>query len=130
MPRWARGRPAVSATCFTGVGSTICLRPTGRSGRVTTSAISWPAACTACSVGTANCGVPQKTTFTSLPRAFALHLANFAQIQIAFESAHAEDEQHPIEMIDFMLKRARQQLFPVHLEPLALLVRSEEHTSE
>src|ERR1700733_5762407 len=58
----------------------------------------------------------------SLPRAFALQLADFAQIQVALQSAHAEDEQHPVEMIELMLKRAGQQLFPVHLEPLALLV--------
>src|SRR5579863_3535481 len=115
-------RPKARAACFTGVGSTICLRPTGLSGCETTSAISCSAACNACKVGTANCGVPQKTSFTALPRAFALHLANLAQRQIPFQGAHAKDKQHPIEMVDLVLKCPREQLFAVHLEPLALFI--------
>ena len=60
--------PAASAACFTGGAVSCCPRPTGLSGCETTSAISWPAPSRASSVGTANRGVPQKTSFTGHPR--------------------------------------------------------------
>src|SRR5208282_220928 len=57
-----------------------------------------------------------------LPGAFALHPANLAEIEAALESAHAEDEQDAVKMVDLMLEGAGQQLLAIHLEPLALLV--------
>src|ERR1700680_2626249 len=124
----AIGRPAAIAICLTGGGVSSFARPTGRSGCVTTNAISCPAAINASSVGTANRGVPQKMSFMrnpkrpALPRAFALHFANLAQVQVALQRAHAGNEQYAVEVIDFMLKGAPQQLFSVHLEPLAILI--------
>src|SRR5208337_1365756 len=123
-------RPAARAACFTGVGAIWRSRPTGRSGCETTRATSCPAASNASKVGRANCGVPQKTSLrqraafamTVLPDAFALHLANLAQIETALERAHAEDEQHAVKMVDFMLEAARQKLVAIHLEPLAVFV--------
>src|SRR5690348_17334423 len=92
--------PPASALSFTGGAVSSCARPTGRSGCETTSAISCCAAISASSVGTAKRGVPQKTSFTFLPRAFALHLADLAQHQVALQRTHAKDEQHAVEMID------------------------------
>ena len=57
-----------------------------------------------------------------LPLARALHLADLAQIEVALEGAHAEDEQHAVDVVDLMLHGARQQVFAVHFEPLAVLV--------
>src|ERR1035437_5103552 len=57
-----------------------------------------------------------------LPLARALHFADLAQVEVALEGAHAEDEQHAVEVVDFVLKGAREQLFAFHLKPLALLV--------
>src|ERR1039457_942093 len=120
------GRPAARAACLTAGAVSCWPRPTGRSGCETASAISWPAASSASRVGTAKLGVPQKTSFTGilagLPLAFALHLADLAQVDVALEGAHAEDEQHAVEVVDLMLDAAREQLSAVHLEPLAALV--------
>src|ERR1019366_392327 len=119
---WVTDSPAARAVCFTGGGVSCCVRPAARSGWVTTREISWPAASSASSVATANCGVPQKTSFTPLPCAFALHLANPAQGQVALQGAHAEDEQHAVEVVDLMLETAGEQFRTVHLEPLSMRV--------
>src|SRR5215469_896774 len=116
------GKPAASAVCLTGGAMTSCLRPTGRSGCETTSSTSWPANSNVSSVGTANRGVPQKTSFTVLPFSFALQLADLAHSPVALESAHAEDEQDAVEVIDLVLECAREKFFAVHLEPFAVLV--------
>src|SRR5215469_15381138 len=97
---------AASAACFTGDAVNCWVRPTGRSGCETTRAIWCRARISASRVGTAKRGVPHNTNFTFLPSAFALHLADFAQYQIALERAHAEDEEHPVEMVNLMLKCA------------------------
>src|SRR5579871_4783254 len=114
--------PAARAACFTGVAKTSCVRPTGRSGCETTRATLWPAAMSASSVDPAKRGVPQKTSFTALPRALTLHLANLAQRKVALERAHAEDEEYTVEMVDFMLKGTREQFLSIHFEPLAVRV--------
>src|ERR1017187_4559280 len=114
--------PAVKATSFTGGAVSCRERPTGRSGCVTTRATSWPAASKACSVGAANCGVPQKTSLTDLPCAFALHLADPAQGQVALQTAHAKDKQHSVQVVNLVLKTTRKQRFAVHLKPLSLLI--------
>src|SRR6516162_5754831 len=120
--------PAARAVCLTGGAASCCVRPTGRSGCETTSGISWPAASRASSVGTAKRGVPQKTSLTALPCAFALHLANPAQHHVALKRAHTEDKQHAIEVIDLMLKGSREQFFSVHLEPLPFeILRANAH---
>src|SRR5271168_227389 len=112
-------RAAASAICFTG-GASICIpRPLGRSGWVSISAISCPASMSASSVGTANCGVPQKTNFTALPLASLLQLADAALDQIALQGTDPEDEQDAIQVIDLVLKGPGQQLFAVVLAPFA-----------
>src|SRR6202021_1420320 len=57
-----------------------------------------------------------------LPGPFALFLANAAQNHVALQAAHTKDEQHAVKMVNLMLKSARQQLLPIHLKPLAVLV--------
>src|ERR1017187_817804 len=114
--------PAARAACFTGGAVSWCVRPTGRSGCETTSEISCPAPSSASNVGTANPGVPQKTSFTALPLAVGLHLADLAQIQAALQRAHPEQKKNAIQVVDLVLEGARQQIIPVHLEPFALLI--------
>src|SRR5258706_14060402 len=58
---WAIGNFKSSADCFTGDETVSRPRPLGRSGCVTTSWIWNPVSTNLSSVGTANCGVPQKT---------------------------------------------------------------------
>ena len=57
------GRPfmqrAILAAVFTGLGDVAPPRPRRRSGWLTTSTISWPAACTARNGATATAGVPR-----------------------------------------------------------------------
>src|SRR5580658_2342845 len=122
----ATAMPARMAMSLTGGAASCCSRPAGRSGCETTSATSWPADSSASSVGTAKRGVPQKTSFKAttgaLPFAFALRLANLAQGEVAFQRAHAKDEQHAVNVVDLMLHAAREQLFAVLLEPFAVLV--------
>src|SRR5215469_15327399 len=116
------GMPSDIAVCLTGGAASFWERPTGRSGCVTASAISWPARCSASRVGTAKRGVPQKTSFTALPPTFALHLADFAEDHVALQPAHAEDEQRSVQVVDLMLEGARQQFLAVHFEPFAVFV--------
>ena len=54
------GRPSSRAAAFTGVGEAAGPRPRRRSGPLTTSATSCPAATSARSGGTASSGVPRK----------------------------------------------------------------------
>ncbi len=63
--RLGDGQPADCAASLTAGAVSCCERPVGRSGCETARAMSWPAASSACSVGTANWGVPQKTSFTA-----------------------------------------------------------------
>src|SRR6516165_6217176 len=101
---WVIASPAARAVSFTGGAVSCCERPTGLSGCETTRGISWPATISASSVGTANRGVPQKTSLTFLPRAFALHLADLAEHQVALQGAHAEDEKRAVKVVDLVLK--------------------------
>src|SRR5258706_2157121 len=57
----AMGNFKLSADCLTGEETVSRPRPLGRSGCVTTSGILNPVSISLSSVGTANCGVPQKT---------------------------------------------------------------------
>ncbi len=83
-----------------------------------------PAPSSASSVGTANCGVPQNTTrlgaITPYHSPERLQLANLPQRQIALQLAQPKNKQHPVQVIDLMLKRPRQQLLALHFKPLAL----------
>src|SRR5579862_4057981 len=147
---WVTGMPAARAVCFTAGATSSWLRPAGRSGWVTANGISWPARMSASNVGTPNLGVPQKTSFIDvpsngilcspmpqrqtwgaqrhergtlgLPRTLALHFADLAQRHIPLQAAHAKDEQHSVQVVNLVLKGARQQFLAVHLKPLAVLV--------
>src|SRR6202167_3429614 len=55
-----------------------------------------------------------------LPFPGSLQLADLAQHKIALERTDAEDEENPIQVIDFMLKGARQQLVGFPFKPIAL----------
>ncbi len=56
---WVTGSPSSVAATFTGLGVSSLPRPRRRSGRVTQSAMSWPAATSARKGGTAMSGVPR-----------------------------------------------------------------------
>src|SRR5271156_5270520 len=122
--------PAAFAASFTGGASFFSPRPLGLSGWVAARTISWPARNTALNVGTANDGVPQKTSFIpdlpsdSLPLAGLLQLANLAQDQVTLQGAHALEKQNAVQVIDFMLEGPRQKLFPLEFKPFAACILS------
>jgi hypothetical protein len=60
---WVTAKPKSRARCFTGEKLRSRPRPRGLSGCVTTNLIWNPAPTSFSKVGTANCGVPQKTRF-------------------------------------------------------------------
>src|SRR4051794_37268287 len=100
------------AAALTGDGISSWRRPWGRSGWVTTSWTSWPAARSRSRVGTANAGVPRKTTFNwSLPLPRLLQLLDLALDQIALESAEVAEKQDAVEVIDLMLHGAGEEVF-------------------
>src|SRR5271170_4870496 len=79
----------------------------------------------ASSAGTANCGVPQKTSFIvgslgALPLASLLQFANAALNEVALQGADSEDEQDAVEVIDLVLKSPCQQLLSIVVAPLAI----------
>src|SRR5581483_1172389 len=111
--------PKRSAHSFTGDAASCCPRPRGRSGCVTTAATSCPAATICSKVGTAKAGMPRKTRRMApplIPISGALLLLDLALHQVAFERADVRDVQLAVEMIGFMLQRARQQIFTGLLE--------------
>src|SRR5208337_2701903 len=120
---WCTGNFAASASSLTGENAISWPRPFGRSGCVNTLTTS-KSGCwrRCCKEGTANCGVPQNTirnrlTVSSLfAHALKLPLALFPQFldlapdQVAFQHAQVLQEEHPIQMVKLMAKRARQQI--------------------
>src|ERR1700730_6029980 len=128
---WCTGTAAASAASFTGETETCIPRPLGRSGCVTTAAISNSGCVSKCfSVGTANCGVPQNTTFIrrlsfvpdGLPLAQLPHFLDFVLDQVALEHAQVLDEEDAVQVVDLMAERAGQQIFAANLERLALSI--------
>ena len=67
---WWTARPRSSASSFTGGGVSFWPRPTGLSGWHTTPTTGQPASQMARSVGTANAGVPMKSTRWSIGVSF------------------------------------------------------------
>ena len=65
------------------------------------------------SVGTANCGVPQKTRsiMAALPFALLHQLADLALHQVALQRADVADVELAVEVVGFVQQRARQQFF-------------------
>src|SRR5665213_1287314 len=112
---WTIGRPSERASCLTGGMWSSSLRPAGRSGWVRTSATSWPASTRAWRLGTANSGVPQKTSFmvslpgSGLPLAVLLELLDAAENEVALEAAEPVDEENAVEVVYLVEYRAGQQ---------------------
>src|SRR5262249_45631764 len=112
--------PCFVAVCLTGEAASSRPRPLGLSGWVTTNPTWCPLPIKPSRVGTANFGVPAKTSVSgwfmrtkgSLPLASLYQLLNFALDQISLQGAEMADVQLAIQMICFMQKRARQELFP------------------
>src|SRR5215472_12176570 len=91
--------------------------------------MSCPRVISASSVGTANSGVPQKTSLTGVTSAAApsplsgfLQLANAPLHEVALQGAQVVDEEHTVQMIDLVLHRARQQIVALGLEEFAVHV--------
>src|SRR6185436_7284879 len=101
-----------SAAARTGLALGSLPRPRRLSGWVTTSAMSWPAAWSASSAGTASAGVPKKTSRTASGRLEAAvvaardgrgcaHLAgaHVAQGLTAYVGLDPVEQQHAVEVI-------------------------------
>src|SRR5713101_2291653 len=112
--------PRASARTFVGGAERTRPRPFSRSGCVTSAATSWPASSSASSEGTAKAPVPRKTTLTAasssprypllLPVVRPGLLAELALEQVALERRQAVDEEQPVDVVDLVAERARQQL--------------------
>src|SRR5688572_3732538 len=133
-----------SATTFTGGGTVVLrCRPCGLSGCVTTATTSQPSPNNARSGGVANSGVPQKRTRmslglaprrpvsrdrrrsgqdASLPGVFLLEVFPPRHDAAPLEEAQVIDEQLAMQVVDFVLERARQQFIRFALEGLSLEV--------
>src|SRR5437899_3269654 len=113
---WSTGTPRRSATTLAGVADRERPRPFSRSGCVTTAATSWPASSRASSDGTAKAPLPRNTTRTGpsslLPVVGACLLAELALHQVPLERGQTVDEQKPVDMVDLVAERAREQLRP------------------
>src|SRR5438132_1374372 len=114
------GTSSASAASFTGGGTAVEReRPCGLSGCVTTATTSKPSPSSASSGGTANSGVPKKTTRTlelarrlrrdllQVPRLPLPGLLPFGQQQAALHGAEMVEEQHAVEVIDLVLHGPR-----------------------
>src|ERR1019366_2289413 len=140
------GSPSSRARCLTGDAVSSMPRPRGRSGCVT-ARLTWkPASTNFSSVATAKRGVPQKTRLRyegiassgdrvnghtvrqshnrsisrSLPLSRLHQLADLALHQVAFQRTDVADIELAIQVIGFMQKCPRQQLFASFLVPLAV----------
>src|SRR5271170_2147559 len=113
--------PAFVAASFTGELASSLPRPRGRSGCVTTASIlNSGRASNSRNVGRANAGVPQKIIFRGgtkvLPLAGFFQLADFAFDEVALEHAEVGDEEHAVEVIDFVAEGAGEQAFAAAFE--------------
>src|SRR5574341_1339255 len=117
--------PSSCARSLTGEAAGFCPRPRGRSGWFTTRRTRKPAATSFSSVGTANCGVPQKTKSIcdfrlpigqSLPLTGASQLPDFTLDEVALERADVADEELAVQVVGLMQEGSGQQLFAGALE--------------
>src|SRR5690606_4666879 len=111
--------PSSVATSRTGEGAMRRPRPAGRSGCVTTPTMSKPSSESARSEGTANSGVPQKRILTgaSSPAGARLlllllgaQLLPLLEEHPPLEGAHPVEEEDPLDVVDLVLQRAREEL--------------------
>src|SRR5574341_2371479 len=130
--------PNSCARCLTREAAGFCPRPRGRSGWVTTRRTRKPAATSFSSVGTANCGVPQKTKSIcdfrlpigqSLPLTGASQLPDFTLDEVALERADVADEELAVQVVGLMQEGAGQQVFAGVLESLSVHVLTLIYTS-
>src|SRR5712691_4964897 len=116
---WSTGRSSSCAAVFTGDGTSVEReRPCGLSGRVTTEATSKPSPSSASSGGTANSGVPKKTTRTlQLAGRLGRHLLDesllslarllpFGDEEAALYGAEVVEEEDAVEVVDLVLDGA------------------------
>src|SRR6266542_1568849 len=114
------GTSSATAAVFTGGGTAVEReRPCGWSGRVTAATTSNPSPSSASREGTANSGVPKKTTRTlqlaRRLRSDVLQVAGLAlagllplgEQQASLHGAQVVEEQHAIQVVDLVLHRPR-----------------------
>src|SRR5512142_172987 len=106
------GRPRRSAHSFTGEAASCCPRPRGRSGCVSTASTWWPVPTIRSSVGTANAGVPRKTSFIGVsgPLPGFLQFLDLALDQVALQRAEMRNVEPAVEVIGLGQQGARQQI--------------------
>ena len=143
LGRDAPASPSSSAAAFTGLGLGRSPRPRRRSGWVTTSAISWPAPCSARSDGTASAGVPKKTRRTidrrigagltgrgraararrrTVGAARELAGAHLAQRLAADVGLEPVEQEHAVEVVDLVLDHAGEQVVALEDDLVAVEV--------
>ena len=138
----APARPSASAAAFTGLGSAAPPRPRRRSGWVTTSAISWPASCSAASgrngvVGGAEVDEPHRAPLRTVlgrwtgvavrrrrcrsrrRRAAGPQLAQRLLADVGLEPV---EQEHAVEVVDLVLDQAAQQLVALEHDLVAVEV--------
>src|SRR3954471_14434884 len=119
---WNTGRPRSSAALFTGDSATCCPRLFGRSGWVNTAKTECPEETSASSEGTANSGVPRKTTRIKysrlVPLAVFLELLDLAFDNVPLQRAEVVQEQDAVQMVDFVEQSTRKQFFASNLDRL------------
>src|SRR5690349_2701036 len=129
-------RPRSRATRATGGAVSVRPRPAGRSGCAMTSGTSKRASASASSERAANSGVPRKTRRKSAASAAAQARRGGGKVGVALldrlelllqalaaQDAQAVDEQHAVQVIDFVLHGAGEQSLAIELDALALLVQ-------
>src|SRR6266446_6468429 len=131
---WRTGRPRPIASILTGpgAGGEEPLRR-GRSGWVTTAAISSPESSRAFNDGTANSGVPMKTKRMApsgrneVPVSGSLSLLHLLLDQPPLERAQVLDEETPVQMVDLVVERPGQQSRSFERADLAAQIHRLDH---
>src|SRR5262245_46391563 len=106
---WKTSSPDARASALTSLLDTFMPRPAGRSGRVSTSTTSWPAARSACNEAAANAGVPANTRRMAASERHALLLLHLGGDAGLLEPRQVFDEDLALEVVHLMLDAHRQQ---------------------
>ena len=108
--------PCSSASCLTGLGCSFWPRPAGRSGWVSTSGTSKPAARIAASAARAKSGVPAKRLSRGDPRLLGELVLDARLLQLR----QVLDEDLALQVIHLVLDADRQQILGLDFEGLAV----------
>src|SRR5687768_5214122 len=115
--------PCASAKRFTGLGTERRPRPAGRSGRVRTRTISWPAATRHASARTVNSGVPAKTRRRKARSGrLAQLLGELGANALLLELRQVLDEDLTLQMVHLVLDAHREQPLRFQRKRVAVLV--------